>query len=445
MANHKTFLSSCLLVLWFALSNATLAAPQTGWYWNPNENGRGFFVESDNGVTFIGAYLYDTDGHAMWLVAGGPNDDPYNYTGDLYNKTGGQTLFGDYAAPSNAVVVGQMSVHFSDDTHATLTWPGGTVEVERQIFGEGEPAFKPLAGWWWNPDESGSGYSLEVQGNSLFIVGFMYDDTGRPVWYYAAGPKTSDTTFHADVLQFAGGQTMGGAYHPPGVPTNIAAIDVVFNDVDDATFMFTKSTAAALEVKAVQPKHLQPQFVKLPKAYRGRITAYSQYRASATEADRWQINIDSMNLVASAEQAPLSPVPGVRALTYELQATTYQLTFTGTIGCTGSGAVTTPVPADSVTLNVFSNHTYEFNLNIPGSVVNVTLDCPGSTPDTFPFPFPGIQINNQQLTAGGSPASPIPDANLANKHASWAISLDGVFADGGATAGAQFDFSPVWK
>ena len=37
------------------------ATPQTGWWWNPAESGRGFFVESENGVTFIGAYLYDDD------------------------------------------------------------------------------------------------------------------------------------------------------------------------------------------------------------------------------------------------------------------------------------------------------------------------------------------------------------------------------------------------
>ena len=144
MTNHKSFLACCLLALSFWLSNGTLAAPQTGWYWNPNESGRGFFVESHDGVTFIGAYLYDTDGHATWFVAGGPNADPYNYTGDLYNKTGGQTLFGDYVAPGNAVVVGQISVHFSDDTHGTVTWSGGVVQIERQIFGSGDAAFPAL-------------------------------------------------------------------------------------------------------------------------------------------------------------------------------------------------------------------------------------------------------------------------------------------------------------
>src|SRR4030095_12273173 len=127
--------SAALFVLSCALSCASNAAPQVGWYWNPNESGRGFFIESRNGITCIGAYLYDTDGRATWVVAGGPNSDPYNFTGQLYYKTQGQTLFGNYAAPGAAVIVGTISFHFTDDMHATLTWPGGTVAVQRRMLG----------------------------------------------------------------------------------------------------------------------------------------------------------------------------------------------------------------------------------------------------------------------------------------------------------------------
>jgi hypothetical protein len=171
-----------LLIAGLFFCTAARAAPEVGWYWNPAESGRGFFVESQNGVTFIGAYLYDTDGHALWLVAGGPNDDPYNFTGPLYYKTGGQTLYGSYVAPGAAVIAGNITVHFTDDTHATVTWPGGSVSIERQVFGSGEADFPAFSGWWWNADESGRGYSLELQGDKLFIVGFMYDDAGTQSW-----------------------------------------------------------------------------------------------------------------------------------------------------------------------------------------------------------------------------------------------------------------------
>jgi len=95
----------------------------------------------------------------------GQNADPYNYTGPLYAASNGQTLFGSYVAPQGAIA-GTVSVHFSDDRHGTLTWPGGTVAIERQIFGGTGAAFQPFSGWWWNADESGSGYSVELQGTS---------------------------------------------------------------------------------------------------------------------------------------------------------------------------------------------------------------------------------------------------------------------------------------
>src|SRR5262249_952585 len=155
------------------------------------------------------------------------------------------------AAP---VSVGNISVHFTDDTHGTVTWPGGVVQIERQVFGSGDTPFEPQAGWWWDPDEPGTGYSVEVQGQFLFMVGFMYEDGGRPVWYFVAGPKTSDTTFHGNVQQLAGGQTMGGAYRAPGAPANIATVDIVFDDVDQATFTFTKSTGATLVTKVAKSK-----------------------------------------------------------------------------------------------------------------------------------------------------------------------------------------------
>jgi hypothetical protein len=241
MSKLRALFGSLLIMVSCWSCNAAIAAPQVGWWWNPAESGRGFFIESQNGVTFLGAYFYDTDGHAEWLVAGGANADSYNYTGPLYSMSGGQTLFGSYVAPVGPNNVGTVDLHLSDDTHGTLTWPGGTVPIERQIFGGTGAAFQPSSGWWWNADESGSGYSVELQGSQLFIVGFMYDDAGREVWYFSAGPMSSDTTYSGTVVQFANGQTMGGPYQPPGVPTTIATLDVVFDSTKSATFTFTEA------------------------------------------------------------------------------------------------------------------------------------------------------------------------------------------------------------
>jgi len=266
MSKRIAVSAASLFLMMMSLCGRVDAAPETGWWWNPAESGRGFFVESHDGITFIGAYLYDTDGHAMWLVAGGPNDDSYNFSGQLYDKTGGQTLYGSYVAPGSAVIAGNLTVHFSDDTHGTLTWPGGTVAIERQIFGTGDPAFEASAGLWWNADESGTGFSVEIQGSNLFIVGFMYESDGRPVWYFTAGPMNSDATYHGDLLQFANGQTIGGPYKAP-TSTKIGTVDIAFTADDEATATFTSAASSGAKRAAVKAggtgqRSLTPQFPK---------------------------------------------------------------------------------------------------------------------------------------------------------------------------------------
>jgi hypothetical protein len=43
-------------------------------------------------------------------------------------------------------------------------------------------AAAPENGWWWNPTESGSGYAIERQGNSIFMAAFLYETTGAATW-----------------------------------------------------------------------------------------------------------------------------------------------------------------------------------------------------------------------------------------------------------------------
>ena len=239
MINARTLFrlaGAWLLALCAGLAQAD---PQVGWWWNPNESGRGFFIESQNGIFYLATYLYADDGRARWLVSGGPNADPNHWAGRLQEFHGGQTLFGPYALPSGPSDVGPIAVDFADDTHGTITWPGGVVQIERDMFGTPPANYQPESGWWWNPAESGSGYSIEVQGGNLFFVGFMYDAAGNPVWYFSAGPMTTPTTYTGTLQQFANGQTLTGAYRPPDAPANIGSLAVAFTAPDGATLTFT--------------------------------------------------------------------------------------------------------------------------------------------------------------------------------------------------------------
>ena len=49
-------------------------------------------------------------------------------------------------------------------------------------------AFTPMTGLWWNPNESGTGYNIQVQRGVLVATLYSYAPTGDPVWYLAVGP-----------------------------------------------------------------------------------------------------------------------------------------------------------------------------------------------------------------------------------------------------------------
>jgi hypothetical protein len=254
----------CLQAAWVC------AEPNNGWWWNPNESGRGFFIEQTDGAMYVGGYFYDASGRATWATSGGPAPDPYLYEGRLQTFAGGQSLFGAYRFPGSIVDIGAITIRFADDTHATLTWPGGTVEIERQIYGDVEAeaaawftfdSFGPHTGWWWDPDESGRGYSIEVQGSSLFLAGFMYDDAGNPLWYFGAGPMTTERHFESDLLLFSGGQTMAGPYRAPASPRNAGRISIDFSAEDRATI--TTSDAAAGRKSESVPKQKKQSSVQL--------------------------------------------------------------------------------------------------------------------------------------------------------------------------------------
>ncbi|HWQ94677.1 MAG TPA: delta-60 repeat domain-containing protein, partial [Gammaproteobacteria bacterium] len=72
----------------------------------------------------------------------------------------------------------------------------------------------PQPGWWWNPDESGRGFSVEVSQNTLFMAGYLYDASGRATWYASAGPMANNTLYQGTLQTFGNGQTLTGAYKP---------------------------------------------------------------------------------------------------------------------------------------------------------------------------------------------------------------------------------------
>ena len=222
-----------LLVMLFAFP--ALADPRDGWWWNPAEPGRGFFLERQGSAMFMSAYFYTADGLATWLVSNDAMPDPDAYQGRWLAFANGQPPVGRYRPPGPAVDAGAVAVRFHDDRHATLTSGGATIPIVRYEFRHGdEAALQPRTGWWFNPAKPGTGFSIEVQGDHIFIGAYMYDATGKPIWYVVDTLMESPGVVRAPLLRFAGGQTFDGPHRTPRAPIAVGFLEIEFASAEKA-------------------------------------------------------------------------------------------------------------------------------------------------------------------------------------------------------------------
>ncbi len=221
--------------------------PQTGWWWNPAEGGRGYSIEVRNNKISWAAYLYDATGRATWHVANGAMlFDGALFVGPMYKVVNGQTLAGAYrspfVSPNNLTIVGTVSLSFTDPGTGRMAWPGGNVPIERMnIVPNGltatAAANQPESGWWWNADENGRGYFIEWQNGYADLASYMYDDAGNPVWYISVAQTPNSRVFAGTWWLFGGGQTLTGPFVPGAaqrINDNVAPVLIEFSDSQHA-------------------------------------------------------------------------------------------------------------------------------------------------------------------------------------------------------------------
>jgi alpha-tubulin suppressor-like RCC1 family protein len=227
--------------------------PQSGYWWNPAEAGRGYVIEYNGTNVFMAAFLYDQSGRSTWYGGGPAPLTGSTFTAPMSAYSGGQTLTGSYRSATQGTSPGNISITFSDATDGTLTWPGGTIPITRYPFatnGLSSPptATQPQTGWWWNPSEGGRGFSIEIQDNTAFVAAYMYDASGNPVWY-AAGPATlsSGNVYQGSWTSYAGGQTLTGSYQSPTSTTNAGSLTIQFSSTTAGTLTLPDGRQISIE------------------------------------------------------------------------------------------------------------------------------------------------------------------------------------------------------
>lgn len=127
-----------LLLTGFSQS-ATAHDPETGWWWNADQPGRGYSIEQQGSTIFFAAYLYSESGFPTWFIAALSKEGEHGFKGKLETFANGQTLLGEYQAPDKVDDnAGEITLEFTDDDKGILTWPGGTVPITRFRFASAE-------------------------------------------------------------------------------------------------------------------------------------------------------------------------------------------------------------------------------------------------------------------------------------------------------------------
>ena len=163
------------------------------------------------------------------------------FASPMYMFQNGQTLTGAYVAPQAATSPGNLVLDFLTPATTRMTWPGGTVALERLAFSGASGVVPPQAGapesgWWWYAQESGRGFSIEFQSDALFATGYMYAANGLPIWYVTTGRMTTPRSYTGTWLEFRGGQAMGAPYQPnQRVSPDPGPVSFEFSDARNGT------------------------------------------------------------------------------------------------------------------------------------------------------------------------------------------------------------------
>jgi hypothetical protein len=255
---------------------------------------------------------------------------------------------------------------------------------------------------------------------------------------------SSPTTYHGDVLQFANGQTMGGAYLPPGPPTKIATLDIEFTAQNEADVTFTGVAAAveAANAKVGGPKSnkWKPQFPKPPRFVYPK--NYDTYFAITTTVANSQGKVEwGLDSIQNPRLDPgiqyINPPRGPRQDYVLRSGYEFRLMLTGGLAdCTETGSINMVLPADAVDLHVSAYSSYTVTFTFPAVIVTGVIKCPGADPVTLPVPFPGLTFTTRAAIPNVDLTGMIVQTGRISRHSV-------VDFGGGAKVDMQYEFVPV--
>ncbi|QBQ53514.1 S8 family peptidase [Nitrosococcus wardiae] len=247
-------------------------SPFSGIWWSPSQNGHGFFVDVRNDTLVAAWYTYDRVGNPFWLLSAGPMGTSDQYSGILYAfqgpilKSSLSSFFDGHGSTVVSRGMGRLDIDFinSDEAAIKIQLNGdnlispNTFNLQAQPF-LGYPAAEqnPLIpytskhdGLWWNGQQNGHGFFINIQGTVLTAVWYVYDSRrGEPFWILTAGPMKSATTYSGTAYRFLGPSLPSGT----DIAHHFDAAGSTINGVASGhlSISFTSDTTATVAINNV--------------------------------------------------------------------------------------------------------------------------------------------------------------------------------------------------
>ena len=102
----------------------------------------------------------------------------------------------------------------------------------------------PATGLWFNAQESGRGYGIDIQGDLMIVTTYIYEASGDSIWYLSSGTYNHTTgVFTSTYDSYSNGQCFGCPWQQPTVQVSAAGpITITFHTNQSATLSYPGGT-----------------------------------------------------------------------------------------------------------------------------------------------------------------------------------------------------------
>jgi uncharacterized protein (TIGR03437 family) len=213
-------------------TTSPMRAPADGWWYNPATPGTYYVLDAENGVVHLGILSYGATGDPQWSLVRCVQRPTGEYVGTAEQYIGGWAL--NQAAMPPAGIADGVAVQlvFNSAATATLQIGAESVPIQRYQFSDqwASPMLNaPRTGWWDQTTQSGRGYFLEVQGNTLLIGGLVYGTSGQPSWFTSTGPVDSKGAFAGSLTVCSAQANPDGSLQATNCEATTDTIRLVFS------------------------------------------------------------------------------------------------------------------------------------------------------------------------------------------------------------------------